>query len=57
MLIKSLGEVLEPGFTAGNRYDGRKPLPHPHVVCLKCNKIIDPKWDSLRDVTKRISDC
>ena len=42
MLIKSLGEVLELGFPDGsNRYDGNKPHPHPHIVCLRCRKIID----------------
>jgi len=57
MLIKSLGEVLEIGFAGGSsRYDGRKPYPHPHVVCLKCNKIVDPELDSLRDMTKEITD-
>jgi Fur family peroxide stress response transcriptional regulator len=57
MLIKSLGEVLEIGFAGGSsRYDGRKPYPHPHVVCLKCNKIVDPDLDSLRDMTKEITD-
>ena len=25
-----------------NRYDGRKPYPHPHVICVKCKKIVDP---------------
>lgn len=57
MLIKSLGEVLEIGFAGGStRYDGRKPYPHPHVVCLKCNKIVDPDLDTLHDMTKEIID-
>ncbi|HNQ47010.1 MAG TPA: transcriptional repressor [Syntrophorhabdus sp.] len=57
MLIKSLGEVLEIGFAgASTRYDGIKPFPHPHVVCLKCNKIIDPELASLHDMTKEITD-
>ena len=57
MLIKSLGEVLEIGFAGGsNRYDGRKPYPHPHVICLKCNKIVDPDLVSLHDMTKEIAD-
>jgi Fur family peroxide stress response transcriptional regulator len=57
MLIKSLGEVLEIGFAAGSsRYDGRNPRPHPHVVCLKCHKIIDPQLDGLRDITKKIAE-
>jgi Fur family transcriptional regulator, peroxide stress response regulator len=57
MLIKSLGEVLEIGFAGGStRYDGIKPYPHPHVICLKCNKIVDPDLDSLQDMTKEITD-
>jgi Fur family peroxide stress response transcriptional regulator len=41
-LLKELDEVLELGFPHGvNRYDGSKPYPHPHVICLKCNKIKD----------------
>jgi Fur family peroxide stress response transcriptional regulator len=57
MLFKSLGEVLEIGFAGGStRYDGKKPYPHPHIICLKCNKIIDPDLESLRDMTKEIID-
>ncbi len=57
MLIKSLGEVLEIGFAGGRtHYDGAKPFPHPHVICMKCNKIVDPDLDSLKDMTKEITD-
>ena len=55
MLLKSLGEVLEIGFAgASTRYDGKKPYPHPHVICLRCNRIIDPDLESLHDMTKEI---
>ena len=48
MLIKSLGEVLELGFADGsNRYDGNRPYAHPHVICVRCKKILDPDLDSL----------
>jgi Fur family peroxide stress response transcriptional regulator len=54
-LIKSLGEVLELGFPDGsNRYDGHKPYPHPHVICIKCRKIVDPHLDSLDDMKKEV---
>jgi len=57
MLIKSLGEVLELGFADGsNRYDGNKPYPHPHVVCIKCHRIIDPNLSSLKDMTQEVVD-
>ena len=57
MLLKSLGEVLELGFPDGsNRYDGNKPYPHPHVLCVKCKKIIDPNLASLKDMTEEVAD-
>ncbi|MFA4902547.1 MAG: Fur family transcriptional regulator [Desulfobaccales bacterium] len=47
MLLKQLHEVLELGFPDGsNRYDGNRPYPHPHVVCLKCKRIMDPDLGS-----------
>jgi Fur family peroxide stress response transcriptional regulator len=56
ILIKSFGEVLELGFPDGsNRYDGNKPYPHPHVICIQCKKIVDPNLDSLDDMKKEVS--
>ena len=41
-LLKDLGEVLELGFSDDdNRYDGNKPYPHPHFICVRCGKIMD----------------
>lgn len=57
VLIKSVGEVLELGFPDGsNRYDGNKPYPHPHVICIKCKKIEDPDLESLVDMKKEVSE-
>jgi Fur family peroxide stress response transcriptional regulator len=54
-LLKQLDEVLELGFPDGsNRYDGNKPYPHPHVICTKCKKIIDPKLEGLKDLTEEV---
>ena len=56
ILIKSLGEVLELGFPDGsNRYDGNKPYPHPHIICVKCKKIVDLDLDTLDDLTNEVS--
>jgi Fur family peroxide stress response transcriptional regulator len=56
-LLKQLNEVLELGFPDGsNRYDGNKPFPHPHVICVRCKKIIDPDLGSLKDMTARVAD-
>jgi Fur family peroxide stress response transcriptional regulator len=55
-LLKSLNEVLELGFPDGsNRYDGNKPFPHPHVICIRCKKIMDPELVSLDDLKNEIS--
>jgi Fur family transcriptional regulator, peroxide stress response regulator len=52
ILLKQLHEVLELGFPDGsNRYDGNKPYPHPHVVCLRCKRILDPDLGSLAPLT------
>ena len=56
LLIKSLGEVLELGFPDGsNRYDGNRPYPHPHVICIKCKKIVDPDLDSLDEIKREVA--
>ncbi|MFO7913020.1 MAG: transcriptional repressor [Desulfotignum sp.] len=56
VLLKSLGEVLELGFPDGsNRYDGNKPVPHPHVICIRCKKIVDPVLDSLDEMKKEVA--
>jgi Fur family peroxide stress response transcriptional regulator len=50
-LLKEMGEVLELGFGEDeNRYDGKDPYPHPHLICVRCHKIIDqdmPEFDAL----------
>ena len=57
VLIKSLGEVLELGFPDGsNRYDGNRPYPHPHLICIKCKRIVDPDLHSLGDMKKEVAD-
>jgi Fur family peroxide stress response transcriptional regulator len=47
-LLKEMDEVLELGFSDDdNRYDGNKPHPHPHLVCIRCRKILYPKVNLL----------
>ena len=56
ILVKSIGEVLELGFPDGsNRYDGNKPNPHPHVICIKCKKIVDLDLDSLKKIENEVA--
>jgi len=54
-VIKELGEVLELEFSSGhNRYDGHKPYPHPHLLCVKCKRIVDPELSSLAHLTREL---
>lgn len=55
-LLKSLGEIVEVGLPgSGSRYDGRRPYPHPHLVCLDCGKILDPEPAAFRILTEEIA--
>ena len=54
-LLKREGEILELEFSdLGNRYDGNKPYPHPHVICTECGKIIDPSQFDLDEITSKM---
>ena len=56
-LLKDMGEILELGFGDDrNHYDGNKPYPHPHLICLKCKSIIDPKLSMLNDLSQEMSE-
>ena len=56
-ILKETGQVLEIEFSgAANRYDGRIPDSHPHLICLECERVDDltlPKDDgTLGEVAK-----
>jgi Fur family peroxide stress response transcriptional regulator len=40
-LLKEMNQVLEIDLHNDSHYDGNRPQPHPHLICMKCNKIID----------------
>jgi Fur family peroxide stress response transcriptional regulator len=55
-LLKDMGEVLELNFASvGSRYDGNKPYPHPHVICIKCGQILDPEFPAVSDITSEMA--
>lgn len=55
-LLKELDEVLELGFSDDdNRYDGSRPYPHPHLICVRCRKIIDPEVDIAEDLMQQMA--
>lgn len=54
-VLKDEGEVLELEFSElANRYDGRKPYPHPHVICTECSAVVDPSFLGLEEITARV---
>jgi Fur family peroxide stress response transcriptional regulator len=55
-LLKEMGEVLELGFSDDdNRYDGSRPTPHPHLVCVCCRAILDPDLSLLHDLESEMA--
>ena len=49
-LLDDMGEVLELEFSnTENRYDGNKPYAHPHVICIRCRRIVDADLPMARD--------
>ena len=54
--LKEMDEVLELGFADdSNRYDGNKPYPHVHLICVKCRDISDPEVESLELLTQQVA--
>ncbi len=55
-LLKELGEVMELGFgDDSNRYNGKRPYPHPHLVCVRCKKIADPEYSLLNNLPEELA--
>ena len=55
-LLKDLDEVLELGFSDDdNRYDGNKPYPHSHLICIRCRKIIDPEVSLTQNLVAEVA--
>ena len=54
-VLKKMNEILELGFPDGsNRYDGKRPYPHPHMICTKCREILDPDLAILDELTEEM---
>jgi Fur family peroxide stress response transcriptional regulator len=55
-MLKEMNQVLELGFADdSNRYDGNKPYPHTHLICVKCRDIIDPEVEDLEILPQQIA--
>jgi Fur family peroxide stress response transcriptional regulator len=55
-LLKEMGEVLELSFGGySNRYDGKRPYPHPHLLCIKCKDIVDSDVPAFSELAEEIT--
>lgn len=56
-LLDEMGEVLELGFSHDVvRYDGNKPYPHPHLICIRCRKIVDVEPSVTENLGREVAD-
>lgn len=57
--LKEMGEVVQFGFSEDdNRFDGKRPYAHPHLICIQCRDVADAKVsqaDTLADIVARDS--
>jgi Fur family peroxide stress response transcriptional regulator len=53
-LLKDLNQVLEIDLRDDSHYDGNRPQPHPHLICIKCNKIIDAEVSLDQESLRRL---
>lgn len=53
-LLKDIGQVLEIDLRDDSHYDGNRPQPHPHLICIKCNKIIDGELSLNQELIKTL---
>lgn len=56
-VLKDMGEVVEYGFSNDdNRYDGNKPYPHPHVICICCHEVVDAEVEMVGDLARVVAE-
>jgi Fur family peroxide stress response transcriptional regulator len=56
-LLYDMGEVLELGFSNDVvRYDANKPYPHPHLICIRCRRIVDSEPSLAPDLAQEIAE-
>jgi len=55
-LLKELGEIQELSFGAGSsRFDCFRSSPHPHLICTRCNTIVDIDGHAFNEITQPVA--
>jgi Fur family peroxide stress response transcriptional regulator len=55
-LLKEMNQVLEIHLRDDSHYDGNRPQPHPHLICINCNKIIDAEVSLDQESLRRLEE-
>jgi Fur family peroxide stress response transcriptional regulator len=53
-LLKEMNQVFEIDLREDSHYDGNRPQPHSHLICLKCNKIVDGEESLAQESIKKL---
>ena len=53
-LLKEMDQVLEIDLRDDSHYDGNRPEPHPHLICMQCNAIVDGNVDLDRSTLRQL---
>ncbi len=53
-LLKEMNQVLEIDLRGDSHYDGNRPHPHPHLICMQCGKIVDGDLDLDLSAVRRL---
>jgi Fur family peroxide stress response transcriptional regulator len=53
-LLKEMNQVLEIDLRDDSHYDGNRPGAHPHLICTKCNQIVDGELELEADLLKQL---
>jgi Fur family peroxide stress response transcriptional regulator len=53
-LLKEMNQVLEIDLRDDSHYDGNRPQPHPHLICIKCNKIVDGEANLEQEAIRKL---
>jgi Fur family peroxide stress response transcriptional regulator len=55
-LLKEMNQVLEIDLRDDSHYDGNRPQPHPHLICMKCNKIVDGEVSLDQEAIRKVEE-
>ena len=54
-VLKEMGEVRELGFCDDSKRYDANPYPHPHLICIKCKKIVDIDIDIVGGLAQEVA--